>query len=86
MVQSACPSVWYKYDQTAHECQCIALTSLTCDGEHVYADILTYNVNKKVITEIKMRHQYLRGYNTMGGGFYVRIFLYTFIEKFHFCY
>ena len=69
--------MWYKYNQTAQDCQCIQLTSLTCDGEHAYyADIhhiLTYNANKRVITEIKMRHQYLRGYSTTDQGFYVSL-------------
>ena len=36
-----CPSVWYKYNPTAQNCQCIPFTSLTCDGDYVYhyADI-----------------------------------------------
>ena len=69
-----CPSVWYRYNQTAQDCQCIALTPLTCDGEHAYADIrhiLTYNANKRIISKIKMRHEHLRGYNTTDGGFNV---------------
>ena len=67
-----CPSVWFKYNQTTQDCQCIALTSLTCDGERAYTGIhhvLTYNANRGVISVIKMRHQYLRGYNTTDGEF-----------------
>ena len=45
-----CPSVWYEYNLTAQDCQCIPLKSLTCDGEYAYSDIhhiLTYNEIKK---------------------------------------
>ena len=66
--------MWYKYNPIAQVCQCIPLESLTCDGEYAYADIghiLTYNANKRVVTEVQMKHQYLTGYNTTNGGHYV---------------
>ena len=70
-----CPSVWYKYNSTTQDCQCIPLSSsLICDGEYAYADIshiVTYNANKGIITEVKMRHSYLRGYNTTQEGSYI---------------
>ena len=70
-----CPSVWYKYNPITQDCQCIPLESLTCDGEYAYyadiSHILTYNANKRVVTEMKMKHQYLTGYNAMDGRHYV---------------
>ena len=61
-----CPSVWYKYNSTTQDCQCIPLSStLICDGENTYTNIhhiVTYNADEGVITEVKMRHSYLRGY------------------------
>ena len=70
-----CPSVWYKYNSTTQDCQCIPLTStLICDGENTYTNIhhiVTYNANERVITEVKMRHSYLRGYNTTYEGSYI---------------
>ena len=69
-----CPSVWYKYNSATQDCQCIPLKSLTCDGEHVYADIhrmLTYNADKGVITDFKLRHKHLQGYNTTDEGLYI---------------
>ena len=70
-----CPSVWYKYNSTTQDCQCIPLSSsLICDGEHAYADIhhiVTYDADEEVITEVKMRHSYLRGYNTTHKGSYI---------------
>ena len=68
-----CPSVWYKYNSTARDCQCIPLLSVICGSDYAYADIhhiLTYNGDKGVISEVKMRHSYLRGYNTTPGGLY----------------
>ena len=63
---TVCPSVWYKYNPTTHDCQCIALSSLFCDGEHAYADvrhIFTYDSDKGMISKFRMRHKYLKGYN-----------------------
>ena len=69
-----CPSVWYKYyNSTTGDCQCIPLPSVICGGEYAYANIhhiLTYNADKEIITELKMRHSYLSGYNTTQGGWY----------------
>ena len=65
-----CPSVWYKYDLATQDCQCIPLLSLFCDGEYANTDTkhtLTYNANKGVITEVRMRHQNLQGYNITQG-------------------
>ena len=69
-----CPSVWYKFNQTTQDCQCIPLKALTCDGEHAYTDtnyILTYDsVNKRVLSsqsgENNMR--YIKGYNLTKDG------------------
>ena len=66
-----CPSVWYEYNLTAQDCQCIPLKSLTCDGEYAYGDIhhiLTYNENKEVVTEIEMKHKHVSGYNKTDRG------------------
>ena len=66
--------MWYKYNQATQNCQCIPLRSLVCDGEYAHADIqhiLTYNDNKNIITEIKMKHQYLGGYNKTDEGYRV---------------
>ena len=50
-----CPSVWYKFNQTTRDCQCIPLKGLTCDGEHAYSYthyFLTYNsANKRVYSQ-----------------------------------
>ncbi len=72
MVQSA--HQWYKYNQATQNCQCIPLTLLVCDGEYAHTDIqhiLTYNDDKNIITEIKMKHQYLGGYNKTDEGYHV---------------
>ena len=69
-----CPSVWYKYNLATEDCQCISFVSLTCDGEYAHVSnhhTLTYNANKRVITEIKMRHKTVTGYNTTNGGYYI---------------
>ena len=70
-----CPSVWYKYNSTTQGYQCIPLSSsLICDGERAYANIhhiVTYNADEGVITEVKMRYSYLRGYNTTYEGSYI---------------
>lgn len=39
-----CPSVWYKYNPTTQDCQCIPLDALTCDGEHAYVDIIIIDI------------------------------------------
>ena len=72
-----CPSVWYKFNQTTQDCQCIPLTALTCDGKHAYADthyILTYNsASKRISTQSgeNMRYKYLEGYNVTKDGYHV---------------
>ena len=60
---SGCPSVWFV---ATHNCQCIKGLNLNCEGEIAYTDtrhILTYDSNKEVISAVKMRHKYLKGYN-----------------------
>ena len=66
-----CPSVWYKYSDTTHECQCISLESLDCKGERVYTDtrrILTYDSEQKVVSATKARYKFLSGYNITSDG------------------
>ena len=61
-----CPSVWYEYNEVTHDCQCIGLLFLKCEGENTYADtrhIFTYNSTRRIISAVKMRHKYLKGYN-----------------------
>ena len=58
-----CPSVWFA---ATHNCQCIEGLYLNCEGEIAYADthhILTYDSNRGIISAVKMRHKYLKGYN-----------------------
>ena len=57
---SGCPSVWFA---ATHNCRDL---HLNCEGEIAYTDtrhILTYDFNKEVISAIKIRHKYLKGYN-----------------------
>ena len=66
-----CPSVWYKYNWTTQDCQCIPFKSLTCNGEHAYSNIhhiLTYDANRGVVTEIEMYHNHVSGYNKTDRG------------------
>ena len=68
-----CPSVWYKFNQTTQDCQCIPLPGLHCDSE--YASInprhtLTYNDKKKIISEVTMGYKYLEGYNLTKEGYH----------------
>ena len=58
-----CLSVWFA---ATHNCQCIEALYLNCEGEIAYADthhILTYDSNRGIISAVKMRHKYLKGYN-----------------------
>ena len=58
-----CPSVWFA---ATHNCQCIEALYLNCEGEIAYADthhILTYDSSRGIISAVKMRHKYLKGYN-----------------------
>ena len=60
---SGCPLVWFA---ATHNCQCIRGLHLNCEGEIAYTDtrhILTYDSNKEVISAIRIRHKYLKGYN-----------------------
>ncbi len=69
-----CPSVWYKYNPATEDCQCISFASLACDGEYAHVSnhhTLTYNANKRVITEINTRHKTITGYNTTNGRYYI---------------
>ena len=70
-----CPSMWYKFNWTAHNCQCIPLPGLTCDGTHAYADthyILTYdNTKQQIISQSTERYKYLEGYNLTKDGYHV---------------
>ena len=69
-----CPSVWYKYNPATEDCQCISFVSLACDGEYAHVSnhhTLTYDANKRVITEINMRHKTVTGYNTTNEGYYI---------------
>ena len=53
-----CPSVWYEYNEIAHDCQCIGLIFLKCEGENTYADtrnIFTYDSTRRIISSVKMR-------------------------------
>ena len=66
-----CPSVWYKYNHTVQECQCIPLMSLDCEGEHAYTttqSIVTYNSDKEVISATNARYTSLSRYNTTSDG------------------
>ena len=61
-----CPSVWFEYNQTAHDCRCITRLFLNCEKENVYVDtrhILTYDSTRGMISAVKIRHKYLEGYN-----------------------
>ena len=62
-----CSSMWFEYNQTTHNCQCIPVF-VACEGEIAYANThlkLTYDSNKEVISAVKMslRHKYWEGYN-----------------------
>ena len=50
-----CPSVWYKFNQTTQNCQCIPFNALTCDGKHAYVNtrhILTYDsANNRICSQ-----------------------------------
>ena len=64
-----CPSVWYEFNQTTWDCQCIPLKGLTCDGEHAYTYthyFLTYDsANKRVCSQSGEYRGYviLKGHN-----------------------
>ena len=63
-----CPSVWF---EVTHECKCIDHLFLNCEGESVYADtnhILTYDSTREIISAVKIRHKYLKGYNLTKNG------------------
>ena len=61
-----CP-MWFNYSSATNDCQCFQFESLKCDSyKHVSVNpdlILTYNSHKGLISSIKIRHQYLGGYN-----------------------
>ena len=61
-----CP-MWFNYSSATNDCQCFQFELLKCDNyKHVSANpdlILTYNSHKGLISSIKIRHQYLGGYN-----------------------
>ena len=63
-----CSSMWFEYNQTTHNCQCIPVF-VACEGEIAYANThlkLTYDSNKEVISAVKMslRHKYWVEYNS----------------------
>ena len=63
-----CPSVWFK---VTHDCKCIDHLFLNCEGESVYADtnhILTYDSTREIISAVRIRHKYLKGYNLTKNG------------------
>ena len=72
-----CPSVWYRFNRTTQDCQCIPLSALTCDGKHAYVEtrcILTYDsANKRIICQSgeNMRYKYLKGYNVTKDGYHM---------------
>ena len=52
-----CLSIWYEYNEVTHDCQCIGLLFLKCEGENTYADtrhIFTYNSTRRIISAVKM--------------------------------
>ena len=68
-----CP-MWYNYSSATDDCQCSQFASLNkCDNyKHVSVHpdlILTYNSHKELILLIKIRHQYLGGYNLTETGY-----------------
>ena len=63
-----CPSVWF---EVTHDCKCIDHLFLNCEGESVYADTrhtLTYDSTREIISAVKIRHKYLKGYNLTKNG------------------
>ena len=51
-----CSSMWFEYNQTTHNCQCIPVF-VACEGEIAYANThlkVTYDSNKEVISAVKM--------------------------------
>ena len=64
---TACP-MWFNYSSVTNDCQCFQFQPLKCDNNYKHASvdpdhILTYNSHKGFISSIKIRHQYLGGYN-----------------------
>ena len=60
-----CP-MWFNYNSATNDCQCFPFWLLKCDGKSASVDpgqILTYNSHKGLISTIRIRHGYLRGYN-----------------------
>ena len=63
-----CQSVWFEVTQ---DCKCIDHLFLNCEGESVYADtnhILMYDSTREIISAVRIRHKYLKGYNLTKNG------------------
>ena len=68
-----CP-MWFNYSSATNDCQCFQFWPLKCDNKSKHASvdpdqILTYNSHKGLISSIKIRHQYLGGYNLTETGY-----------------
>ena len=68
-----CP-MWFNYSSATNDCQCFQFQPLKCDNNYKHASvdqdhILTYNLNKELISLIKIQHRYLGGYNLTETGY-----------------
>ena len=64
-----CP-MWFNYSSATNDCQCFQFQSLKCDDNYISMHLWTqirywHTIHTKglIISSIKIRHQYLGGYN-----------------------